>query len=137
MSGFLTRICTVQKNLLQYKYVNGGCSMSERELRRNLAILPIGTVRELTLLSDRQIRYYEQNELIMPNRGAGGQRRFSLNDVDRLLEIKDFLDAGDSIKDIQEIFAKQHRIALEKHDSELALRRSLQKEFAQIGRFGR
>jgi DNA-binding transcriptional MerR regulator len=66
--------------------------MSERELRRNLAILPIGTVRELTLLTDRQIRYYEQNELIAPNRGKGGQRRYSLNDVDRLLEIKDFLD---------------------------------------------
>nr|MWN21480.1 MerR family transcriptional regulator [Leuconostoc lactis] len=65
--------------------------------RRNLAILPIGTVRELTLLTDRQIRYYEQNQLIKPNRGKGGQRRFSLNDVDRLLEIKDFLDAGDSI----------------------------------------
>ena len=55
--------------------------MSERELRRNLAILPIGTVRELTLLTDRQIRYYEQNQLITLNRGKGGQRRFSLNDV--------------------------------------------------------
>lgn len=111
--------------------------MSERELRRNLAILPIGTVRELTLLTDRQIRYYEQNQLITPNRGKGGQRRFSLNDVDRLLEIKDFLDAGDSIKDIQEIFAKMRRKAEGQPDSETALRRSLQKEFAQIGRFGR
>ncbi|ADG41339.1 MULTISPECIES: MerR family transcriptional regulator [Leuconostoc] len=111
--------------------------MSERELRRNLAILPIGTVRDLTLLTDRQIRYYEQNELIDPSRGKGGQRRFSLNDVDRLLEIRDFLDAGDSIKDIQEIFAKQRRKAVEKQDSESALRRSLQKEFAQIGRFNR
>ena len=110
--------------------------MSERELRRNLAILPIGTVRELTLLTDRQIRYYEQNQLITPNRGKGGQRRFSLNDVDRLLEIKDFLDAGDSIKDIQEIFAKKRRKAEGQPDSETALRRSLQKEFAQIGRFG-
>ncbi|MBU6001424.1 MerR family DNA-binding transcriptional regulator, partial [Lactococcus lactis] len=56
--------------------------MSERELRRNLSILPIGTVRELTLLTDRQIRYYEQQKLIAPGRGKGGQRRFSLNDVD-------------------------------------------------------
>ncbi|WP_220739022.1 MerR family transcriptional regulator [Leuconostoc miyukkimchii] len=111
--------------------------MSERELRRNLAILPIGTVRELTLLTDRQIRYYEQHQLVNPARGNGGQRRFSLNDIDRLLEIKDFLDAGDSIKDIQEIFAKQHRKAVGKQDSDSALRRSLQKEFAQIGRFSR
>ncbi|MCP9301556.1 MAG: MerR family transcriptional regulator [Leuconostoc mesenteroides] len=110
--------------------------MSERELRRNLSILPIGTVRELTLLTDRQIRYYEQQKLIAPGRGKGGQRHFSLNDVDCLLEIRDFLDAGDSIKDIQEIFAKQRRKAQEKQDSEAALRRSLQKEFAQLGRFG-
>lgn len=53
-----------------------------------------------------------------------------------MLEIRDFLDAGDSIKDIQEIFAKQRRKAQEKQDSEAALRRSLQKEFAQLGRFG-
>ena len=103
--------------------------MSERELRRNLSILPIGTVRELTLLTDRHIRYYEQQKLIALGRGKGGQRRFSLNDVDRLLEIRDFLDAGDSIKDIQEIFAKQRRKAQEKQHSEAALRRSLQKEF--------
>ncbi|MDF7626569.1 MerR family transcriptional regulator [Leuconostocaceae bacterium ESL0723] len=110
--------------------------MSGRELRRNLAILPISTVRELTMLTDRQIRYYEQHELVAPKRGKGGQRRFSLNDVDRLLTIKDYLDAGDSTKDIKEIFAKQDRKLQQAKDSEAALRRSLQGEFAQIGRFG-
>ncbi|HEY4400294.1 MAG TPA: MerR family transcriptional regulator [Lactobacillaceae bacterium] len=109
--------------------------MSERELRRNLAVLPIGTVRELTLLTDRQIRYYEQQALITPQRGDGGQRRFSLNDVDRLLEIKDFLDAGDSIKDIQEIFAKRTRALAEKANNQQALRRALRDEFTQIARF--
>ena len=113
--------------------LSGGCCMSERELRRNLAILPIGTVRELTLLTDRQIRYYEKNNLVHPERGKGGQRRFSLYDVDQLLKIKDYLEAGDSIKDIQEIFAKQQR---KEHNSQDALRRSLQSEFAKIGRFG-
>lgn len=109
--------------------------MSERELRRNLAVLPIGTVRELTLLTDRQIRYYEQQQLITPQRGEGGQRRFSMNDVDRLLEIKDFLDAGDSVKDIREIFAKRSRVQSEKANNQQALRRALQDEFMQIGRF--
>ncbi|CAH1852373.1 MerR family transcriptional regulator [Convivina intestini] len=109
--------------------------MSGRELRRNLAILPIGTVRELTLLTDRQIRYYEQHGLISPKRGDGGQRRFSLNDVDQLLNIKDHLDAGDSTKDIKEIFEKQARKARQSKNTDQALRRSLQDEFAKIGRF--
>lgn len=109
--------------------------MSGRELRRNLAVLPISTVRELTLLTDRQIRYYEQHGLVSPERGKGGQRRFSLNDIDQLLVIKDHLDAGDSTKDIKDIFAKQARKAQQARANENALRRSLQDEFAQIGRF--
>ncbi|SUP52790.1 HTH-type transcriptional regulator glnR [Weissella viridescens] len=68
--------------------------MSERELKRDLAILPISVVRELTGLSDRQIRYYDQQELIAPQRGAGKQRRYSLNDIDRLIEIADYMDMG-------------------------------------------
>ncbi|VDG25963.1 MerR family transcriptional regulator [Lactobacillus sp.] [Lactiplantibacillus mudanjiangensis] len=33
--------------------------MKEKELRRSLAVLPIGTVMKLASLSARQIRYYE------------------------------------------------------------------------------
>lgn len=64
--------------------------MKEKELRRSLAVLPIGTVMKLTDLSARQIRYYEEQALITPERNAGNRRMFSLNDIDRLLEIKDF-----------------------------------------------
>ncbi|GJM81718.1 hypothetical protein HMSSN139_42140 [Paenibacillus sp. HMSSN-139] len=61
--------------------------MSE-EIRRNMALFPIGIVMKLTDLTARQIRYYEQHELIVPARTSGNQRMFSLNDVERLLEIK-------------------------------------------------
>lgn len=43
--------------------------MVRRELRRDLAVLPMSVVRELTGLSDRQIRYYDQQGLIEPHRG--------------------------------------------------------------------
>ncbi|CAK8053753.1 MerR family transcriptional regulator [Eupransor demetentiae] len=109
--------------------------MAGRELRRNLAVLPIGTVRELTMLSDRQIRYYEDHDLVSPKRGGGGQRRYSLNDVDRLLDIRDYLDMGHSTQDIKEMFAKQEAKRKSAKASEAALRRSLQDEFAQIARF--
>ena len=65
--------------------------MGEKELRRSLAVFPIGTVMKLTDLSARQIRYYEEQRLVIPERSETNRRMYSLNDVDRLLEIKDYL----------------------------------------------
>ena len=62
----------------------------EKELRRSLAVFPIGTVMKLTDLTARQIRYYEDQGLIQPERTAGNRRMYSLNDMDRLLESKIF-----------------------------------------------
>ena len=73
----------------------------EKELRRSLAVFPIGTVMKLTDLTARQIRYYEDQGLIQPERTAGNRRMYSLNDMDRLLEIKDFLDDGYNIAAIK------------------------------------
>lgn len=107
--------------------------MGEKELKKNRAILPIGTVRELTMLTDRQIRYYEEQDLIKPAR-KNGQRRYSLNDIERILEIKDYLDAGDSIKEIRDIFHKKD-MNKSANDEQKALRIALQDEFIQIARF--
>ena len=74
----------------------------EKELRRSLAVFPIGTVMKLTDLTARQIRYYEDQGLIQPERTAGNRRMYSLNDMDRLLEIKDFLNDGYNIAAIQQ-----------------------------------
>ena len=53
-----------------------------------MAVFPIGSVMKLTDLSARQIRYYEDQELIKPDRNEGNRRMYSLNDMDRLLESK-------------------------------------------------
>ena len=54
----------------------------EKELRRSLAVFPIGTVMKLTDLTARQIRYYEDQGLIQPERTAGNRRMYSLNGMD-------------------------------------------------------
>ena len=46
---------------------------------------------KLTDLSARQIRYYEEQRLVIPERSETNRRMYSLNDVDCLLEIKDYL----------------------------------------------
>ncbi|GGH22857.1 MerR family transcriptional regulator [Paenibacillus segetis] len=73
------------------------------EIRRNMALFPIGIVMKLTDLTARQIRYYEQHELIVPARTSGNQRLFSFIDVERLLEIKSLIDKGVNIAGIKQV----------------------------------
>ena len=82
--------------------------MKEKELRRTLAVFPIGTVVQLTDLTPRQVRYYEEQKLIKPKRSETNRRMYSLNDVDRLLEIKDYLNEGMSIQAIYNTYNRQH-----------------------------
>lgn len=83
-------------------------------VRRTMPLLPISIVMQLTELTARQIRYYEEHELISPARSEGNKRMFSLNDVDTLLEIKDFLDQGINIAGIKKIYALRSQPTIEK-----------------------
>jgi MerR family glutamine synthetase transcriptional repressor len=74
------------------------------DIRRNMALFPISIVMQLTDLTGRQIRYYEENKLIKPARNQGKQRIFSLNDIDRLLEIKELIDRGVNIAGIKAVY---------------------------------
>ncbi len=78
--------------------------MSGKEIRRSMPLFSIGTVMKLTDLTARQIRYYEEHQLISPARTDGNRRMFSLNDIDRLLEIKDLIDQGINIAGIKQLF---------------------------------
>ncbi|ALC85939.1 MerR family transcriptional regulator [Bacillus sp. FJAT-22090] len=76
----------------------------EKEWRRSMPLLSMNIVMQLTGLTARQIRYYEEQELVHPARTEGKQRMFSLDDIDVLLEIKDLLKTGVNIAGIKQIF---------------------------------
>ncbi|HWJ79921.1 MerR family transcriptional regulator [Ureibacillus composti] len=57
-------------------------------------VISIGTVSELTGLSERQIRYYEERKLIFPERSKTGIRKYSFQDVETLIEIANQLEEG-------------------------------------------
>lgn len=57
--------------------------------------------KERTGLSSRQIRYYDQQDLVFPARSGGNQRLFSESDIKRLLKIKELLEAGNSIETVR------------------------------------
>ncbi|MBO0427994.1 MerR family transcriptional regulator [Vagococcus fluvialis] len=104
--------------------------MSEKEFRRNLAVFPMSSVMKLTDLTARKIRYYEEQELIFPERNAGNNRLFSLNDIDRLLEIKEMISDDFSIKEIKKQFLKleQKEKELSEEKIRIALYNDLMKE---------
>lgn len=63
----------------------------------------------MTDLSARQIRYYEEQGLIKPSRNEGNQRMFSLEDIERFLEIKSLIQQGVNIAGVKAIFASREQ----------------------------
>ncbi|MCF6137204.1 MerR family transcriptional regulator [Pseudalkalibacillus berkeleyi] len=113
------------------------------QVRRNMPLFPIGIIKQLTELSARQVRYYEENGLITPARSEGNRRLFSFNDVDRLLEIKSLLERGVNLAGIREIFEMKERgisvpnLHYKTEPSEGDIHKNLKKELYQAGRFGK
>jgi MerR family transcriptional regulator, glutamine synthetase repressor len=125
-----------------------GQQMSGSDIRRSMPLFPIGIVMQLTELSARQIRYYEEHQLISPARTEGNRRMFSLNDIDQLLEIKDLIEQGVNLAGIKQIFSVKEQQVLseeivkeaEKARRDLSddeLRKMLRSELMHAGRFNR
>lgn len=69
---------------------------------RTKKVLTIGAVEELTGLSPRQIRYYEERRLISPERSEGGTRKYSFTDIEKLVEIIKKMNKGETTYDIRQ-----------------------------------
>ena len=101
------------------------------DIRRNMALFPIGIVMKLTDLSARQIRYYEQHELISPTRTSGNQRLFSFNDVERLLEVKALIEKGVNIAGIRQVLASGGEASLDR-ENETASREQGRRDLSDV-----
>nr|WP_205825213.1 MerR family transcriptional regulator [Bacillus sp. RO1] len=127
--------------------MKGGFVVSDN-IRRSMPLFPIGIVMQLTELSARQIRYYEENGLVFPARSEGNRRLFSFNDVDTLLEIKNLIEQKVNIAGIKQLMTvkQQHKevpseeVAKGAAKPELSddqLRKLLRAEMMQAGRYNR
>jgi DNA-binding transcriptional MerR regulator len=65
--------------------------------------LRIGQLAERTGVSTRLLRYYEDQDLLTPERTANGYRDYSERLVDRVVQIRGLLDAGLTTKIIKQI----------------------------------
>jgi DNA-binding transcriptional MerR regulator len=87
---------------------------------KNKKVISIGTVSEITGLSERQIRYYEERKLIFPERTKKGTRKYSFNDVEQLMEIIEKMEDG-----VQTFEIRQEMLKKEKKVTEQAVRNKM------------
>ena len=86
----------------------------------------------------RQIRYYEEQGLVIPERNEGNRRMYSLNNIDKLLEVKDYLAEGINMAGIKQIYAERaqeeakRQAKREKSLTDADVRRILRDEFVAV-----
>ncbi|MFC4024644.1 MerR family transcriptional regulator [Oceanobacillus longus] len=68
---------------------------------RDKKVITIGIVHELTGLSERRIRYYEERGLIFPERTTRGTRKYSFSDIELLIKIANKREEGVQTNEIK------------------------------------
>ena len=109
--------------------------MRESEQRRSLSILTMSIVMKLTGLTARQIRYYEEAGLVIPERTGGNHRLYSLNDIDKLLEIKDLLSTANSITELKKVLRRRQVASELSRPSREKISQALRSELETQSRF--
>ncbi|RZT23778.1 MULTISPECIES: MerR family transcriptional regulator [Fictibacillus] len=85
-------------------------SVDKTSSYKDKKVISIGIVSELTGLSERKIRYYEERKLIFPERTGRGTRKYSFSDVETLMEIANQIEDGVQTFEIKkEMTKKQQR----------------------------
>lgn len=94
--------------------------MDEKTSYKDKKVISIGVISELTGLSERQIRYYEERKLIFPDRTKGGTRKYSFSDVEALIDIANKMEDG-----VQTFEIRQERIKEKKKIEKNKLRKQM------------
>lgn len=80
----------------------------------------ISVAAELVEMGVQNLRLYEARGLLEPDRTAGGTRRYSANDLERLRRIRELLDAGLNLSGIGMVLdLEQRNVDLEQRNSQL------------------
>ena len=75
------------------------------------AVFVISVAAELSGLHPQTLRTYERMGLITPGRAAGGGRRYSFLDIERLREIAQLTSSGIGIEGVRRILDLENTVA--------------------------
>jgi DNA-binding transcriptional MerR regulator len=101
----------------------------KEESYKDKKVITIGTVSEITGLSERQIRYYEERKLIFPERTQKGTRKYSFNDIEQLMEIVEKMEEGVQTYEIRKEMLRKEKQLNEKSVREQMIRGQLNAQF--------
>ncbi len=76
----------------------------------------IGQISELSGYSQRMIRYLEDQGLVVPDRSDSNLRRFSDQDLTRILKIKKLKELGFTYPEIKDLIDKDEHVLAGKSD---------------------
>jgi MerR family transcriptional regulator, global nitrogen regulator len=82
---------------------------ADKKAYKDKKVMSIGVISELTGLSVRKIRYYEERKLIFPERSGRGTRKYSFSDVETLMEIADRIEDGVQTYEIKKEMSKKQK----------------------------
>jgi MerR family transcriptional regulator, global nitrogen regulator len=80
---------------------------TDKQSYKDKKVMTIGIISEITGLSQRKIRYYEERKLIFPERTKRGTRKYSFSDVETLMEIAEQIEDGVQTFEIKKEMAKK------------------------------
>jgi DNA-binding transcriptional MerR regulator len=80
-------------------------------IERDHAVYAISVAAELSGTAVQNLRVYERHGLVSPGRTSGGTRRYSPDDVERLVRIRELLDAGLNLAGIDRVLELEDEIA--------------------------
>jgi MerR family transcriptional regulator, heat shock protein HspR len=86
-------------------------------------VYAISVVAEMVSMPAQNLRVYERHGLLEPDRTAGGTRRYSRADVDRLHQIRDLLAEGLNLAGIARVLALEAEVARLRAECERLRRR--------------
>lgn len=82
-----------------------------RTKNADLGVYSISVAADLVGTRVQNLRLYERRGLCAPARSAGGTRRYSDNDIDRLRRVAELLAAGLNLAGIARVMALEARVA--------------------------
>jgi DNA-binding transcriptional MerR regulator len=75
------------------------------------ALYAISVAAELSGTAMQNLRVYERRGLVSPDRTEGGTRRYSEDDVERLVRIRELLEAGLNLAGIERVLELEDEVA--------------------------
>jgi DNA-binding transcriptional MerR regulator len=83
---------------------------------RRHALYAISVAAELSGTAIQNLRVYERRGLVSPDRTSGGTRRYSEDDVERLVRIRELLDAGLNLAGVDRVLELEAEVARLRRD---------------------